>query len=269
LNQPEAEMRRMTSVFILLVASSLMFYACSSGDGGGSNAKMCLEACAVAADCVTTGSTEDDWKCQKSRCVFEVCADDSDCIALTSGWTTTCTDGGGECPQNWICISVGGDGLCAFEPQPGVVECNAMQMTEIQMPAIDGSGDVAVCGNNDYTCTDGMCLAPGCTDDNDCVAPVPFCRDGTCVQCKSDADCSGGALTRCTSSGMCGCANDSECNGALTLCTSSGICGCRDDSECTQSASDKCYDGFCGCSSADVCTGATLGANTTWVCEKS
>jgi len=259
-------MKTMTSVLALLAAMGLVLGACSSGGGGG-NAKMCLESCSVAADCVTTGTTEDDWKCQSSRCVFDMCSTDNDCIALMSGWNTACTDGGGECPQSFICISVGGEGLCAFEPQPGVVECNAMQMSEIQMPAIDGSGDVAVCGNTDYTCEDNTCVDP-CTDDSDCVAPVPFCKDGTCVQCKSDDDCSGGTLTRCTSFGMCGCADDSECNGTLTLCTSSGVCGCRDDSECTQSTSDKCYNGFCGCSSADVCAGATQGANTTWVCEK-
>jgi hypothetical protein len=144
-----------------------------------------------------------------------------------------------------------------------------MQMTEIQMPAIDGSGDVAVCGNTDYSCSDGTCVTPGCSNDNDCVAPVPFCDNGTCVQCKSDADCAGGAFTHCNSSGGCGCADDSECTGAQTLCTSLGVCGCVDDTECTQSTRDKCYDGLCGCSSVDVCTGNTQGANTTWVCEKS
>jgi hypothetical protein len=255
----------MKKLALLLALSATA--ACSSDDGPKS--KMCQEACSAAADCVTTGTTVDDWKCQSARCMFDMCSNDSDCIALMSGWNTPCTSGGGECPQNFICISVGGDGLCAFEPQPGVVECNAMQMTEIQMPAIDGSGDVAVCGNTDYSCSDGTCVTPGCSNDNDCVAPVPFCDNGTCVQCKSDADCAGGAFTHCNSSGGCGCADDSECTGAQTLCTSLGVCGCVDDTECTQSTRDKCYDGLCGCSSVDVCTGNTQGANTTWVCEKS
>ena len=251
---------------LALLCTLLTIAACSSDDGPKS--KMCQEACSTAADCVTTGTTADDWKCQGARCVFDMCADDSDCIALMSGWNTPCTDGGGECPQNWICISVDGNGLCAFAPQPGVVECNAMQMTEIQMPAIDGSGDVAVCGNTDYSCVDNMCVDP-CQGDGDCDPPLPYCQDGTCVQCKSDADCSGEAYTRCNSANMCGCADDSECSGTQTLCTGAGVCGCRDDSECTQSTSDRCYDGVCGCSSVDVCTGNnTQGANTTWVCEK-
>ena len=175
--------------------------ACSGGDDG-MNAKRCLEACSAAADCVTTGTTVDDWKCEKNRCVYNMCSTDDDCT-------------------------------------PG------------------------------YTCEGSLCVAPNCTGDDDCVAPEPFCDDGSCVQCRNDNDCSGEVYTKCSSLGMCGCADDSECNGALTLCTGVGVCGCRDDSECTQSSRDMCYDGVCGCSSADVCTGATTGANTTWVCEKS
>jgi len=261
-------MKKFALVFALAAMCGFMLGACSDdGDGGGGNAKMCLEACSVAADCVTQGTEEADWKCEGSRCVYEMCSTDTDCTALYSGWTTECTDGGGECSQGYVCIEVDGGGLCAFEPQPGVVECSSMQMSEIQMPAIDGSGDVAVCGNTDYTCSGGMCTMPGCTDDNDCTAPTPFCVSGDCVQCKADSDCTAG-LSKCTSYGMCGCADDTECTGNLTKCTSDHVCGCADDTECTASTADKCYDGYCGCSSVDVCTGATQGANTSWVCEK-
>jgi hypothetical protein len=261
-------MKKLALFFALLAICGFVLGACSSDDGnGGGNAKQCIEACSAAADCVQTGTTEEDWKCQSSRCVFDMCSTDTDCTALFSGWTTECTDGGNECTQGYACISVGGGGLCAFEPIPGTVECTTMQMEEIQMPAIDGSGDVAVCGNTDYSCEGNLCVAPGCADDTECAAPYPYCVSGTCVQCKADADCTAG-MTKCTSFGMCGCADDTECTGAMTKCTSVGMCGCVDDTECAQATADKCYDGFCGCSSAEVCTGQTAGANTTWVCEK-
>ena len=94
---------------LALLLTVLAACGCSSDDGP--SAKMCLEACSVAADCVTTGTTEEDWKCRGARCDFIVCTNDSDCIALRSDWSTPCTAGGNECAQNWVCISVGGGGM--------------------------------------------------------------------------------------------------------------------------------------------------------------
>jgi hypothetical protein len=261
-------MKRSAFALALFTACAFGSGACSGGDGG-TKARMCLEACSVASDCVMTGTTVDDWKCEKHRCVYNLCSSDEDCTARMSGWITECTESGGECAQGNVCVSIGVGGLCALESRPGVLECTDMQMEEIQMPAIDGSGDVTVCGISGYSCEGSLCVAPDCQDDSDCTAPTPLCDEGDCVQCKSDDDCSDGDLTRCNRKGMCGCADDSECTGGLSRCTSSGVCGCADDSECTSSTKDRCYDGSCGCSSADVCTNETQGANTTWVCERS
>lgn len=258
-------MKKLAFIFPLMAAFSLVMGACSDGNGVG-NVNQCLEACTAAADCVTTGTTENDWKCENSRCAANFCSSDTECVAIMSGWITECTDDAGCAGQK--CIDIGGGvGRCATEPV--AVTCADLTKEDIDMPAIDGSGTVTVCGNPGYTCSDGMCMAPGCTSDDECtIAQYPYCVGGNCVECKADGDCTG-AMTKCTSLGLCGCASDEECTGGLTKCTSVGICGCVDDSECTlQATDDKCYDGFCGCSSADVCTDTPAGANTTWVCEK-
>lgn len=77
-------------VFALLATCSFGLGACN-GDNGGAIANMCLEACSEAADCVTTGTTEDDWNCQRSRCVYNMCSNDDDC---TSGAFTRCNSFG-------------------------------------------------------------------------------------------------------------------------------------------------------------------------------
>ena len=87
-------MKKLALIISLMAVIGLVMGACGDDDDGGS-AKQCLEACEVAADCVYTGTEEDDWKCEGKRCVPDLCSSNDDCTASMSVWATECTDGGG------------------------------------------------------------------------------------------------------------------------------------------------------------------------------
>jgi hypothetical protein len=115
-------------------------------------------------------------------------------------------------------------------------------------------------------CVDELCTtaAPGCSVDAECTSQqTPFCVDGGCVQCQSDANCPG-LNAKCVE-GVCmsACQSDEQC-AALHSCED-GECvetGCKTDRECVFTSGDPsalCHDGKClapcdtdsDCSTAD------------------
>jgi peptidoglycan-associated lipoprotein len=118
---------------------------------------------------------------------------------------------------------------------------------------------------------------PGCKTDKDCKAPLVkaplVCGDNKCVECNTDAECSGGkscsahacvAKTQCEHDDQCPpgqvcqagackpCASDGEC-GPGGVCTG-GACTrpkkCSQDKDCADD--EDCKDGLCRKASAPV-----------------
>lgn len=222
-------------------------------DGGGGT--FCQEACSGDPDCLI-GGQDAGYSCQGGRCLGESsgCTTDPECLALFAGWTIDCTNGGGECDgMGQVCIDIGGGvGKCAVPP-PGGMTCADLSMAALQMPAIDGSGDLTVCvaaGIEDAECREGVCFNP----------------------CAADADCQyyPGTPTCDTNTGVCICTQDPDCAGVanVSVCdTDTGRCICAGDADCTGANVDTCYDGICGCSVVDVCTADRSFDGTSWVCE--
>jgi hypothetical protein len=209
----------------------------TSGDGDGDG--YCGHQCTTDADCLIDGMSF-DLTCVDSLCMSPDsagCTGDEECVALYSGWATSCTSGGGECDAlGQLCIDFGGAGLCATPPSD-IIPCDVLQQEEIEVPDIDGNL-VVVCGQPNATCTeDAFCFVP-CGSNDDCLSPsAPVCdvESGTC-QCGSDADCAmtGEPHLSVCNAGLCGCGEDQQCvdGGAGDLCTADGFCGCSGDMAC-------------------------------------
>jgi len=115
-------------------------------------------------------------------------------------------------------------------------------------------------------CQDEQCVAaaPGCKNNAECTsAQTPFCVEGKCRQCDSDAVC-GGSGAKC-SAGVCvaACARDENC--PLLHACRDGVCvetGCTSDRECaflTRTQGAVCREEKCRvpCSSDAECTSGT------------
>jgi hypothetical protein len=117
-----------------------------------------------------------------------------------------------------------------------------------------------------HTCKDHWCVATkptgsSCSTQFACVSGK--CVDGTCVECKHDADCGDGYLCK---SGSCaaGCRRDEQC-GALERCDDARCVarGCLDDRECIEQlgARDaRCQQGACIVPCADDAACVALGS---------
>jgi hypothetical protein len=227
--------------------------------------KGCMEVCAKDTDC-TKGSTCKQGTCEaeaEPQAVSTASLAERTCTADASGWWTACTDDAG-CPDQ-VCISDGG-GLCATALAAGVTCDSSMGMAAYPTKRrVDGS-DVTVCANTKLVDKDDGCA---CTEDAGCAPQgLKVCDvdSGTCLECKVDADCTGGA-GKCIE-GECACWDDTHCKGALTKCMG-GHCGCSSDAECAALAPgylDKCTMGWCGCASDASCTLTKSNPGTTWRC---
>ena len=158
---------------------------------------------------------------------------------LYSGWAFWDACGAQvDCAVIQGCISLNGSGHCVYVPSD-FIQCETLNMVEIQMPAIEG-GTIIVCGNNTAICSeqDGFSF---------CVEP-----------CMSDLDCPSQFASSCNQrTGVCGCGSDAECGliDGYSICDA-GQCKCGSDADCAELGfADVCHDdGTCGCSGDAVCS---------------
>lgn len=218
---------------------------------GGPAGQYCQEACVGDADCMI-GGVDMGWTCQDSRCTTDAgkCSTDTQCNALFSGWATDCA-AQADCQMGFACVDIGeGMGKCAVTPSDFLM-CETLMMEELQVPAIEGGMDIAVCGKTGAKCDNEVCTDP-CESNAECPAQGghPMCNAGTGkCECTSNEDCAATGL------------------GYLTTCNN-GVCGCGSDADCvTTMGSDKCFEGVCGCSTVDVCPAENAFDGTTKVCE--
>jgi hypothetical protein len=191
------------------------------GEGGGADVSFCQDGCANDAECIA-GFVCDS---ETGTCVAEPnCSDNTDCLAVASGWTTACAANADCFGGTGACVDVDGSGpgtetLCATVPSEFFACDTIPNFAEVDVLDVEGE-TVTVCANDTNVCTDGFCTAggdvpppAGCEDDTACPAVVGF--------------------DKCLADGRCGCEVDADCDGSST--------------------GDVCRDGFCTCSGNDVC----------------
>lgn len=174
-------------------------------------------------------------------CGGSVCSATEICVSNKCVPAPTCTTDA-DCPNGGHCHH----GVCAA--------CD---------PAVRCVGSYNLCDPGTGWCT-------GCLKDGDCPAQLPFCSQQSCVECRTDADCSGGdkclggqcgtcdynvtcgAGLFCTSdnpivrAGHCTatCAQASDCSQGHPVCWQNAACGtCASDADCP--ADNQCFWGFC------------------------
>lgn len=240
------------------------------------NGSICQEVCTQDADCFVGGS-DVGLSCSEGRCrrLDPACVNDALCTAQGSNWgITSCTDDSqctGLSPAA-RCVDLDGTGPgtaggCAEDATNG-----CQFRTEVTAVAI-GGGNIQVCGTL-HLCnsTTSKCDRAPCADNSDCSGLFDKCdvARGKCVVCFVDADCAGGAFTKCTPTGICGCAGDSQCTGTFTKCSATGQCGCAGDSQCANSLLGNVCNlttNVCGCADASSCTQSQYDG-TTHACVK-
>jgi hypothetical protein len=207
--------------------------AITTGDPG---LQRCVPTCRVDTDCYLD-SKDIGFACVAGVCAQPPCVDDLGCQALASAWTTPCASPD-ECPDGQTCVDIGdATGRCALL-LPLDFTCADLGLAELTRPELPSARPVAVCGNDDATCTDAACKDP-CSSDADCPAELghPHCE---------------------VESGECRCSADLECASTMepgfTACLA-GRCGCQLDADCLGGDNvDTCMDGACGCSSTATCS---------------
>jgi hypothetical protein len=207
----------------------------SSGGSAGSGPDaaafgVCKETCTTSADCGGTNV------CQLGAChadngFSEKCNTDADCIPEASNWTVPCTSTA-NCATNSVCVDTGGGvGKCAsLSSAPFCV----IQPATFDMPKIDGTGNVEVCGDNAGL----LCHPVKKTCETPCTASVP--------------DCFAQPTLKACVNGFCGCGSNANC--ASGYCdTATGICGCDASTDCP-SSNPTCSGNKCGCNGVGECT---------------
>jgi len=198
----------------------------------------CFERCDEDGDCLQ------GYRCTEHRCWLDGsldCINDTDCVAVHSGWVTPC-DGADHCPDQ-ACITFGVRGRCATRAD--IIPCETLDLDTVDRREHGGGALVQICAKLGAYCGfDGKCAQKPCETDEDCIAAAyPSCNldTGRCV-CTP---------TSCTY-------NASECI--------AGTCRCTRDEDCSGGPHDACIDGVCGCSSVDVCPADTVHLHTTPIC---
>jgi hypothetical protein len=213
----------------------------SSGEGGTPSevAASCSFTCANDEACVI-GQNNDSFKCNpvSHRCEdpTKACTSDAECLPTRSFWTVHCADDSECTPTFEACVEANGQGFCASisDPEPDPCFGGGVPRT---LPRFGASGSVQVCADADPRCFAGEC-GPGCGD------PDHACGKGNGNACSA-------------ATGLCECAQPSEC-------TKTGVCG--GDGHCTECANDEdcaatvaltglgvCVAGKCGCANPTTC----------------
>ncbi len=205
-------------------------------DGGGcpgtvcaSPAKVCVVACATAADCPYVGVTAggvydgDNWTCTDGKCGWKGCLSNAECAA---------EPGFDYAPM--VCANVGG-GFKSCVPSCSVP-------SDCPHPAVSDARFDA----DNYACQGGACIYTGCSGDGECQQSLAatglswVCRDlgngykGCASQCTTPADCvylDGNVLFDADNyecvDGLCrhlGCQADAECAAAYRYAEADYVC---------------------------------------------
>jgi hypothetical protein len=123
-------------------------------------------------------------------------------------------------------------------------------------PALDGSGNVNVCGDTSEVChpVEKICIQ-GCTGNVSCTGTGVGTRCNTTTrlcECTGDGECTAQGVSRCNlTTGRCECASDNDCR--------------RADGGAIRPERDVCVAGVCSCSSASACVRSFVG--TTESCQ--
>lgn len=189
------------------------------------------------------------------------------CLSPT-GPAQTCPNGAGPVTTTACASGICLDGV-------GCVECDANRFTpECVSNGSGGFGRTQCVAGEEVTvpCSNqsGACFVTTCDDRNGCgVRPrcntpeLPVCIDGTCVECATSGDCSGGEV--CVNNSCVQCAADQCSNGLLRRCASGALSAptaCPFPSVCNaQGTACRACDAALDCSPPDACTPARCGAN--------
>lgn len=176
--------------------------------------------------------------------------------ARTCDGTGTCTaDSGAACSGNFVCA----DATTCKTSCANDADCVAGTYC-------DGSNQcVPLLANGDACAADGQCQS------HVCAAGDP----SQCEECATDVDCTGPASSTCDGNHQCqACTTAAECaNGGWGSACSSGVCTCADDSECTNGRAPSCFDDGtnqrCGCGTGAACAAGELctGADDSDTCK--
>ena len=173
-----------------------------NGDNG--DVRVCLETCNNDADC----GHEAILSCVDGFCEIDQCETDADCEPFSRGWFEVCEQTA-ECNDGMVCIDVDGQGFCATE-EPDDFSCADMSQEPYGEVTFEDGETVTVCGmDEDYECSDNLCIDPEMVDDGD---------DGE-DQCQDDADCDDVDNADTCYDGVCGCSDDEVCAEDFTCTT--------------------------------------------------
>jgi hypothetical protein len=206
---------------------------------------MCVETCTTDANCGSGHICNQFGRCQQDDTFAEVCNVDADCIPEASGWNSDC-DQDSDCPGaafGQVCVNIGGGiGKCATG---ATAPSCFLQPNTFDMPKIDGSGNVSVCGDN---------------TSQKCHPQLKFCA----IACTTSGDCTLVPGSPACVSGLCGCNANSQCTSGFCN-TTTGACGCDSSGDCSSTNNSECINGTCGCNGTNDCTQAFPG--TTLACQ--
>lgn len=95
----------------------------------------------------------------------------------------------------------------------------------------------------DNLCADGSCI-PKCLSDDNCNGGTCIKETGACLQCTSDAQCTGSWSSHCDlATNNCSCmGNNAYCAYPFPVCWQNNRCGCDTAADC---GGKPCEDGIC------------------------
>lgn len=153
-----------------------------------------------------------------------------------------------------ICLSIAG----CTRPNEAICCVDEADCADLGIAGPKLCGDGLVCRGN-------QCIAQRCDDASDCDAAAPFCQaEGRCAEtCAEDMQCPGfgGAVDNqfCEAGSCVACRTEAECDTAAPICEQGSCRGCRADAEC---GSGVCADdGQCAVAS-DIAYAAPAGSGT-------
>lgn len=224
---------------------------CETDEDCDENAPHCVDGACVA--CTEDGHCPDGQACAlDGSCRSLACGGDEDCSVFEG---RSCR--GGECRPG----ECDGPQDCPAETpycQDHVcVRCTPTEGCAVGEVCVDGSScEPQACEFLEdcpvgAICEDERCVAVDrCEDESECLDPrAPFCMDGHCVVCDSDASCGPWEVCQegeCVPFATCGA--DAHCSGGF-VCEEGGCVACRADTQCPRGA---CVNGICA--PADSCT---------------
>lgn len=139
----------------------------------------------------------------------------------------------------WLMVSLAAVPACGTEKNPALCCNDAADCASVGLTEASECSDGLLCRGN-------QCVAESCTTSSECEGGAPYCSSSNLCQvaCDSDSQCPGfgddARLMFCEMGSCVECRSNTDCSDADTpVCNSSGTCvGCASDSDCTS--------GLCG-----------------------